>query len=277
MKVLVTGARGQLGFDVLRVLKAHDVQHLGVDISELDITIESDVDNFIYSYKPDVIIHCAAYTAVDKAEDEKELCYKINVLGTKYLVASAKKSNAKFLYISTDYVFNGEGNVPFTIEDTPNPINYYGLTKFQGELEVVKALDKYYIVRISWVFGVNGNNFVKTMLRLSETRKSLTVVSDQIGSPTYTYDLSYAILKLIETDKYGIHHLTNDGFCSWSEFAEEIFSQSKADVCIEPILSSDYKTKAIRPLNSRLEKNDIRLRPWKEALSHFLKEIENDK
>jgi len=275
MKVLVTGAKGQLGFDVLRVLKAQGIQHIGVDISELDITIQTDVDDFLQNYRPDVIIHCAAFTAVDKAEDDKELCYKINVLGTKYLVASAKKLNAKFLYISTDYVFNGEGEAPFSINDAPNPINYYGLTKFQGELEVLKELDKYYIVRISWVFGINGNNFVKTMLKLSESRKVLTVVSDQIGSPTYTYDLSHAILKLLETDKYGIHHLTNDGFCSWADFATEIFSQANKDVHIESISSSDYPTNAKRPLNSRLEKNDYRLRPWKDALSHFLKEINN--
>lgn len=276
MKVLVTGSKGQLGYDVLRVLKEKNIDHLGIDKDDLDITIENNVHSFIEQYKPSVIIHCAAYTAVDKAEEEKELAYKINVLGTRYLVEAAKKVNAKFLYISTDYVFDGKGENPFIIIDKPNPVNYYGQTKYEGELEVINNLREYFIVRISWVFGINGHNFVKTMLKLSESRKELTVVSDQIGSPTYTYDLSYALIDLINSNNYGIHHITNDEYCSWNEFAREIFKQSNKDVVVNPILTKDYTTKAKRPLNSKMIKNDIKLRPWTEALNHFLKELNND-
>jgi len=276
MKVLVTGAKGQLGYDVLRALEENNISHLGIDKDELDITIESDVSHFINEYKPTVIVHCAAYTAVDKAEEDKDLCYKINVLGTEYLAKAAKDINAKFVYISTDYVFDGEGSEYFTVNDQPNPVNYYGYTKYEGELSVKKLLTDYYIIRISWVFGVNGNNFVKTMLRLAEIKDEITVVSDQIGSPTYTYDLSRAIIELIKTDKYGIHHITNDDVCSWNDFAKEIFRQSNKKTIVHPILSKDYPTKAKRPLNSRLEKNKFRLRPWKEALAHFLSDFKND-
>ena len=276
MKVLVTGAKGQLGYDVIKALKELNIAHLGIDKDELDITIEQDVFRVVKDYNPTFIIHCAAYTAVDKAEEDKELCYKINVLGTEYLAKAAKEVNSKFVYISTDYVFDGKGEKFFTIKDQPNPINYYGETKYQGELAVKKLLTEYFIVRISWVFGVNGNNFVKTMLRLAETKDELTVVSDQIGSPTYTYDLSRAIIKLIQTNSYGIHHITNEGICSWNEFAKEIFRQANKQTIVHPILSEDYPTKAKRPLNSRLQKNVIQLRSWEEALSHFLKELKND-
>ena len=168
MRVLITGSKGQLGYDVLRVLREKHIDHLGIDIDDLDITVEDDVIKFINDYKPTVIIHCAAYTAVDKAEDNKELAYRINVLGTRYLVNAAKKSSAKFVYISTDYVFDGNGETPFTINDRPAPVNYYGESKYRGELEVINNIDKYYIIRISWVFGINGNNFVKTMLKLNK-------------------------------------------------------------------------------------------------------------
>lgn len=276
MKVLVTGANGQLGYDVLRVLKEHNIDYLGTDIDQLDITIENDVYDYVKKYQPSVIIHCAAYTAVDKAEENQELCYKINVLGTRYLVKAAQAIDAKFVYISTDYVFNGEGETPFTINDKPEPVNYYGKTKYLGELEVLNNLSKSYIIRISWVFGINGHNFIKTMLKLSETRDTLTVVSDQIGSPTYTFDLAYAIYDLINSDTYGIHHITNEGYCSWNEFSKEIFRQSNKDIAVNEILTKDYPTAAKRPLNSRMEKNSITLRPWQEALDHFLKEYNHD-
>lgn len=276
MRVLVTGAKGQLGFDVIKSLKYNNITHLGIDKDELDITVESDVTKFVKEYQPTIIIHCAAYTAVDKAEEDKELCHKINVLGTEYLAKAAKEVNSKFVYISTDYVFDGNGSRFFTTNDQPNPVNHYGQTKYQGELVVKNLLNEFYIIRISWVFGINGNNFVKTMLKLSETREELNVVSDQIGSPTYTYDLSKAIVELIQTEKYGIHHITNDGVCSWSDFAKEIFRQANKQTIVQPILSMDYPTKAKRPLNSRLQKNFIQLRTWEEALSHFLRELKND-
>jgi len=276
MRVLVTGAKGQLGYDVLRALGENSIPHLGIDKDELDITMESNVSKFINEYKPTVIVHCAAFTAVDKAEEDKEICYQINVLGTKYLAKAAKNINAKFVYISTDYVFDGEGSGFFTVNEQPNPVNYYGYTKYEGEIVVKKLLTEYYIIRVSWVFGVNGNNFVKTMLKLAESKDQINVVSDQIGSPTYTYDLSRAIIQLITTDKYGIHHITNDGVCSWSDFAKEIFRQASKKTIVQQILSKDYLTKAKRPLNSRLEKNFIKLRTWDKALSHFLKALSDD-
>ncbi len=276
MRVLVTGAKGQLGFDVIKSLKYNNITHLGIDKDELDITVESDVTKFVKEYQPTIIIHCAAYTAVDKAEEDKELCHKINVLGTEYLAKAAKEVNSKFVYISTDYVFDGNGARFFTINDQPNPVNHYGETKYQGELVVRSLLNEFYIIRISWVFGINGNNFVKTMLKLSEIREEINVVSDQIGSPTYTYDLSKAIVELIQTEKYGVHHITNDGVCSWNDFAKEIFRQANKQTIVHPILSKDYPTKAKRPLNSRLQKNYIQLRSWQEALAHFLKEYNDD-
>ncbi|MGQ0417458.1 dTDP-4-dehydrorhamnose reductase, partial [Bacillus sp. HC-TM] len=189
------------------------MKHAGVDMS-----------------KPDAIIHCAAYTAVDKSEDDKELCWNVNVEGTKYLATAAKKLNAKFVYISTDYVFDGEGTHAFVENDAPNPVGYYGLTKYEGEKVVRSLIDNNFIVRISWVFGINGNNFIKTMLRLGETRNELNVVGDQIGSPTYTYDLARLLVDMVVTEKYGTYHATNEGFCSWAEFAQEIFEIAGQDV-----------------------------------------------
>src|SRR5690554_6158630 len=276
MRVLVTGAKGQLGYDVVRVLMENNIDHLGIDIDELDITIEDEVIRCVKEYKTTIIVHCVAYISVDKAEDNKELVYKINVLGTRYLVEAAKQLNSKFVYISTDYVFDGNGEKPFAVNDNPAPVNYYGESKYAGELEVSNVLTKFYIIRISWVFGINGHNFIKTMLKLAETRNELTVVSDQVGSPTYTYDLSYAIYELINSNDYGIHHITNEGFCSWNEFSKEIFKQANKDVNVKPILTKDYPTRAKRPLNSKMIKNKIKLRPWQEALNHFLKEYKND-
>lgn len=277
MKILVTGADGQLGYDVVKRFEKSNIECLGTNRNILNIKGEQEVKKIIVDYKPNVVVHCAAYTAVDKAEDEREICRQINVLGTKYIAEACKDIDAKMVYISTDYVFDGEGDKPFEVTDKPKPINYYGQTKYEGELEVQKLLDKYFIVRISWVFGINGNNFVKTMLRLGKEREQLSVVADQIGSPTYTYDLAKLLVEMIKTDKYGVYHATNEGYCSWYEFACEIFKLVEIDVKVNPIKTEDYPTKAKRPKNSRLSKNKLvnnglmNLPPWKETLSDFIK------
>lgn len=280
MRVLVTGANGQLGYDVLRQLKENKIECYGPGRNILDITDEAKVNHCLLSYKPDVVVHCAAYTAVDRAEDEKELCYNINVLGTRCIAQKCKDIGAKMVYISTDYVFDGEGDQPFEVTDKPNPINYYGQTKYEGELEVQKILEKYFIVRISWVFGINGNNFVKTMLRLGKERAEVSVVADQVGSPTYTYELAQLLVDMIQTDKYGIYHATNEGYCSWYEFAHEIFKQAGIDIKVNPIRTEDYPTNAKRPKNSRLITDKLikngfsKLGNWKDSLSAFIKLIE---
>lgn len=257
MKVLVTGADGQLGYDVVKKLKELNIEHIGVDKEDFDLTNEKETKNFIINYQPDVIVHCAAYTDVDEAEVERELCYQINVLGTKYVAESAKELNAKMLYISTDYVFDGQGEEPFEVTDQPNPINYYGETKYQGEQEVQKLLNKYFIIRTSWVFGEHGDNFIKTMLKLGKEKDEISVVADQYGSPTYTGDLVELIIKMIRTDNYGIYHATNEGFCSWYEFAKIIFQAANMDVNTKPVSSDKFKTNAKRPNNSRLSKKEL--------------------
>jgi dTDP-4-dehydrorhamnose reductase len=277
MKVLVTGANGQLGYDVVERLKKLNIEHIGVSRKDFDLTDEEQTKSFILNHKPDVVIHCAAYTAVDKAEEERDLCYAVNVLGTRYIAQACKKIDAKMVYISTDYVFDGEKEEPYEVTDTPNPINYYGLTKYLGEQEVQKNLDKFFIVRTSWVFGKNGNNFVKTMLKLGQERKEIKVVCDQVGSPTYTYDLAKLLWDMIQTDKYGIYHATNEGYCSWYEFACEIFKVAGMDdVKVIPIKSEEYLTKAVRPKYSKLSKDKlelkgfIRLPNWKDALKKYI-------
>jgi len=277
MKVLVTGANGQLGYDVIKRLEKSGIQYLGTDRDTLDITNQENVKRVIRDYNPNVVIHCAAYTAVDKAEDEREICHAVNVLGTIYIAEACKEIDAKMVYISTDYVFDGEGDKPFEVTDKPNPINYYGQTKYEGELEVQRLLDKYFIVRISWVFGSNGNNFVKTMLRLGTERDEISVVADQIGSPTYTYDLAKLLVEMIQTDKYGVYHATNEGYCSWYQFACEIFKQAGMDVKVNPIKTEDYPTRAKRPKNSRLSKEKLRIefnsnmRDWNIAVRELIK------
>lgn len=278
MKVLVTGANGQLGYDVIKRLEQNNIDYLGTDIDILDITDQEQVKKFISNYNPDVVIHCGAYTAVDKAEDDRELCYSVNVLGTRYIAEACKDINAKMVYISTDYVFDGEGDQPFKVTDKPNPINYYGQTKYEGELEVQKNLEKYFIVRISWVFGSNGNNFVKTMLRLGKERDEVSVVADQIGSPTYTFDLAELLVDMIKTDKYGIYHATNEGYCSWYEFACEIFKQANIDIKVNPLSTEDYPTRAKRPKNSKMNKERLEhhfylLRKYENALFDFLSSL----
>lgn len=280
MKLLVTAANGQLGYDVIKRLEKTEIQYLGTDRGSLDITNEEEVKRVIRDYNPDVIVHCAAYTAVDKAEDERELCYAVNVLGTRYVAEACNEIDAKMIYISTDYVFDGEGDKPYKVTDTPNPINYYGQTKYDGELEVQKYLEKFFIFRISWAFGSNGNNFVKTMLRLGKERDEIFVVADQVGSPTYTYDLAKLLVKMIKTDKYGIYHATNEGYCSWYEFACEIFKQAGINVKVNPINTKEYPTKAKRPLNSRMDTNSdwgdcYNMLSWDKALAHYLKNLKN--
>jgi len=280
MKILITGSKGQLGYDLLRIGIEYELELIGIDYDELDITKEQDVYHLVNEVEPNAIIHCAAYTAVDKSEDDKEACWAVNVDGTKYLVEAAKRVNAKFMYISTDYVFDGEGMTPFLETDKPVPVGYYGLTKHEGEKLVQSALDDWFVMRISWVFGVNGHNFVKTMLKLAETRNELNVVADQIGSPTYTFDLARLLLDMIQTNKFGIYHATNEGFISWKDFAEEIFKQSKLNIKVNGIATEEYPTRAVRPKNSRMSKQKLEdagfapLPNWKDALGRYLKELE---
>lgn len=281
MRVLVTGANGQLGYNVVERLKKLNIEHIGVNRENFDLTNEEQTKSFILNYRPEVVIHCAAYTTVDKAEDERDLCYAVNVLGTRYIAQACKELDAKMVYISTDYVFDGEKEEPYEVTDTPNPVNYYGLTKYLGEQEVQKNSDKFFIVRTSWVFGKNGNNFVKTMLKLGQERKEIKVVCDQVGSPTYTYDLAKLLCDMIQTDKYGVYHATNEGYCSWYEFACEIFKMAGMDVNVIPIRSEKYPTKVKRPRNSILSKKNLdksgfnRLPKWEDSLQNYIYELKN--
>jgi len=277
--ILVTGVNGQLGYDVVKVLKERNIECLGIDREELDITDSKAVNEYILKLKPVCVIHCAAYTAVDKAEDEDVICTNVNVYGTENIAKACKEIEAKMIYISTDYVFDGNGNEPFEIDGNINPQSVYGKTKYEGELKVKEYLDRYFIVRISWVFGINGNNFVKTMIRLGKEKDCLNVVCDQIGSPTYTADLAPILCDMATTEKYGIYHVTNEIYCSWAEFASEIMKEAGLKCKINPIPTSEYPTKAIRPFNSRLSKkklveNGFALLPeWKDALKRYLMEV----
>lgn len=279
MKVLVTGYTGQLGYDVVREGEKCGLSMIGIGRKELDITNETEVYEYVQKKNPDVIIHCAAYTAVDRAENDKETCWNVNVLGTKFIATAAKKVNAKLMYISTDYVFNGNGQVPFKEFDKPDPVGYYGLTKYEGEKIVRDLIEGHFIVRISWVFGINGKNFIKTMLRLSETHDKLNVVGDQYGSPTYTFDLARLLIDMIQTEKYGIYHAANEGYCTWAELATEIFQQTNRDVTVNPISTEEYPTCAVRPKNSRMSKQKLidnkfdPLPKWQNALKHYLNEL----
>ena len=281
MKVLVTGIQGQLGYDVGKVLDTRKIEYYAPTLKELDITDRSAVLKILKDYQPDAVIHCAAYTAVDKAEDEPEKCWTVNVDGTRNLAEGCKEIGAKLLYVSTDYVFEGTGDQFYEVDDPVNPQNVYGATKLAGELVVKAFLEKYFIVRVSWVFGKNGNNFVKTMLRLAETRKEINVVCDQIGSPTYTADLAQLLCDMVETEKYGVYHATNEGICSWAEFAAEIYRIANEAVKVVPILTKEYPVKATRPLNSRISKtnlqeNGFRVLPsWKDALRRYILETES--
>lgn len=275
MKVLVTGVKGQLGFDVVNECKKRNIDAIGVDIEEMDITNSMQVSAVIKNANVDAVIHCAAWTAVDKAEDEEEACRKVNKNGTENVVAVCRELDIPIMYFSTDYVFDGHGEKPWKEYDQRNPLNVYGQTKYEGEL-AVEAYPKHFIIRISWVFGVNGNNFIKTMLRLGKERGEVSVVNDQNGSPTYTYDLAELCVDMIITDKYGTYHASNEGVCSWYDFACEIFKQADLDVKVTPVDSSKFPVKAIRPKNSRMSKSELdrqgfdRLPVWQDALNRYL-------
>lgn len=284
-RILVTGVKGQLGFDCVRELKGRGYTNVkGIDIEELDITNETAVQNFIQEFKPDVVIHNAAWTAVDKAEQMAERVYAINALGPKYIVQACKQIGAKLVYISTDYVFDGKGDTPFEVDSPKNGLSVYGKSKALGEDYIINSFDQYFIVRITGGFGINGNNFVKTMIKLAKMGKTeLSVVCDQIGSVTYTRDLAKLLCDMIETEKFGIYHATNEGFISWAEFAEEIFRQTKLNVKVNYVTTEEYKrmvpNQADRPLNSRMSKESLtlagfeRLPDWKDALKRYLEEL----
>lgn len=279
MKVLVTGTKGQLGYDVVNELEKRGHTAVAVDIEEMDITDAVSVERVITEAEVEAVIHCAAYTAVDAAEDNVEICRRVNAEGTKNIAKVCKKLDLKMIYISTDYVFDGEGERPWEPDDERHPLNVYGQTKYEGELAVEKYLEKYFIVRIAWVFGVNGKNFIKTMLKLSETHEELNVVDDQVGSPTYTYDLAVLLVDMVESDKYGRYHATNEGLCTWYEFAKEIFRQAGVEVKVNPVTSDMFPAKAKRPKNSRMSKEKLdanglhRLPTWQDALERYLSEI----
>lgn len=286
-RILVTGYKGQLGYDCVRELKERGYQNvLGIDKDELDITDEGKVHDFILGYKPDVVMHNAAWTAVDKAEEMPDAVYKVNALGPKYIAEACKEAGALMFYISTDYVFDGKGEKLFEVDSPKDGLSVYGKTKSQGEDFVTSVLDKYFIIRISWVFGINGHNFIKTMLKLSDTHKELSVVDDQIGSPTYTYDLSKLMCDMMVTEKYGIYHVTNEGYCSWAEFAKYIFEVAKKDVIVHPVSTIEYKrlvpNQADRPLNSRMSKTSLdkagfaRLPSWKDAVRRYIEELDKE-
>ena len=276
MKILVTGAGGQLGYDVCSFLAGRNVEYRGVDIAEFDIADAQAVRSYIKTYNPNGVIHCSAWTAVDRAEETPEECRTVNVEGTRNIAMVCKELGAKMLYISTDYVFPGNGEQFYEPNDPTGPLSVYGRTKLEGELVVQNLLEQYFIVRTSWVFGRNGNNFVKTMLQLAETRMEVSVVRDQIGSPTYTVDLAPLLYEMIASEKYGIYHATNEGVCSWAEFAEEIFRLAGKNVRVNAISTSEYPTKAVRPLNSRMSKDKLaqmgffRLQNWQDALKRYL-------
>lgn len=302
MKVLVTGVAGQLGHDVMNELASRIYDGIGTDIAEcyagvqddtavtkmpyvqLDITDKNSVNKIISEIKPDVVVHCAAWTAVDNAEDEenRKKVFEINVNGTRSIAESCKNIGAKMVYISTDYVFNGQGTEPWKPDCKDYaPLNVYGKTKLEGELAVSSTLDNYFIVRIAWVFGVNGGNFIKTMLKIGKKFDTIKVVNDQIGTPTYTYDLARLLVDMIETDKYGYYHATNEGgYISWYDFACEIFKQANYTITVKPVTTEQYGiSKAIRPFNSRLDKSKLiengfkPLPTWQDALKRYLKEI----
>ena len=277
--ILVTGILGQLGYDLAKELTKRGVEYVAPSLEELELTTEAGAKNFILEKKPEAIVHCAAYTAVDKAESEAELAITINGLGTRWVAEAAREVGAKMIYISTDYVFGGDGKIPYEVNDEKNPVNIYGKSKLLGEDAVRMLLEKYFVVRTSWVFGINGNNFIKTMLRLAETKDKLNVVNDQIGSPTYTVDLAKLLADMVATEKYGVYHATNEGFCSWAEFTREIFKQAGKNIEVDGIPTLEYPTPARRPFNSRLSKKSLdeagfdRLPPWQDALKRFLIEL----
>ena len=274
--ILVTGSTGQLGSDVVKELLKRGYSTLSPNRSEFNLCSEDSIRNYILNSNCEAIVHCAAYTQVDKAEDEKDLCIKINATATKHIVKCAKILDIPMIYISTDYVFDGTKDGEYTENDETNPINIYGESKLAGEKYVQEILDKYYIVRTSWVFNINGKNFIETMLRLSKANNQLSIVNDQIGSPTYTKDLSRLLVDMLETSKYGLYHATNAGYCSWYEFANTIFKLANINIDIKAINSNEYASRAKRPLNSKLSKDKLieygfkPLPHWEDALKDYL-------
>lgn len=282
MKILVTGVKGQLGYDVVRELEGRGIEAVGVDIDEMDITDADSVDRTIREAAPDAVIHCAAYTAVDAAEENEELCRKVNAAGPRNIAAVCKDLDIKMIQISTDYVFDGQGERPWEPDDPCHPMSVYGKTKYEGELAVMELLKKYFIVRIAWVFGINGKNFVKIMLNLAKNHDTIRVVNDQFGSPTYTLDLARLLVDMVLTEKYGIYHATNEGTCSWYEYACAIFEEAGVKVNVVPVTTEEYGAKASRPANSRMSKEKLtekgfqRLPEWRDALKRYICELENE-
>ena len=284
MKILVTGVKGQLGYDVVNECQKRGYDAIGVDVEEMDITKPEAVDRVIAEANPDAVIHCAAWTAVDAAEEPENVAKvrAVNAGGTQNIANVCKKLNCKLLYISTDYVFDGQGSEPWLPDQKDyRPLNVYGQTKLEGERAVANTVEKYFIVRIAWVFGVNGKNFIKTMLNVGKTHDTIRVVNDQIGTPTYTYDLARLLVDMAESEKYGYYHATNEGgYISWYDFACEIFRQAGYPTKVIPVTTAEYGlSKAKRPFNSRLDKHKLvengftPLPDWKDALKRYLKEI----
>lgn len=280
MRILVTGARGQLGTDLVKRLTEDGYDVIPTDVEEMDITDMAQVKEQIGLHHPDAVIHCAAYTNVDGAESNEEACRRINVTGTQNIAKACGEADIKMLYLSTDYVFRGTGVDFYHVDDEPGPSCVYGRTKYEGELAVMEYVKKYFIVRISWVFGLNGKNFIKTMIDLGKRGVSPAVVYDQVGSPTYTRDLAVLLSKMIGTENYGIYHATNEGVCSWFELAEAVFREcGMDDIKVTPVSTEEYGAAASRPLNSRLDKSSLTnagfelLPTWEDALHRFVKEL----
>ena len=276
IKVLVTGVNGQLGYDVTKRLNDLGISNVGVCRKDFDLVNKEATQAFIMEYKPDVVVHCAAYTNVDGAEENREECYAVNVEGTVNIAKACRQIDAKMVYISSDYVFGGEGEEPYSEYQETAPINYYGYTKDKGEKAIQEILEKYFIIRTSWLYGENGNNFVNKMFELAKSKKELNIIHDQVGSPTYTKDLAELVCEILQTAKYGIYHGVNDGYCSWYDFAADIFKKMNIDIKLNPITTLEYPVKAKRPLNSRLSRGNIvkngfsALPHWKDALGRFL-------
>ena len=274
--ILVTGANGQLGSEILARLDGpvYGVTRKNFDVADKDAVVER-----VASLAPETIIHCAAYTDVDAAEDDAARCRAVNALGARNLAEAARKINAKMIYVSTDYVFDGQSGRPYEVSDTPSPVNVYGRSKLEGEHAVMEILERYFIVRVAWVFGKNGRNFFKSVIDLCKTRDKISVVSDQFGSPTYARDLIPLFGEIIKSERYGTYHATNEGFCSRYEFAREVASLLGAGVKINPVSAGAFPAKAKRPVNSRLSKASLtgggfsRLPDWKDALGRFLREM----
>ena len=277
-KILVTGVKGQLGRDVVLELESRSIECKGVDVEDFDITDKEQTDKYIRAFQPTAVIHCAAYTNVNGAEENEDICRKVNVDGTRNIAEACKYLKAKLIYVSTDYVFDGKGEEPHNVDDPTGPLNVYGKTKLEGE-QAAKTNPKTFIVRTSWVYGLNGANFVKTMLALGKTKNELNVVADQIGSPTYTKDLAKLLADMALTTKYGTYHATNEGYCSWAQFAQAIMAAANLTFRIVPVYTVSYPSAAKRPLNSRLSKICLdfasfqRLPKWQNALSRYLVEL----